>query len=79
MKKLKLVIYLVYCFEAGVFLTVAPWSRHWGANVFFDLLPGIRDLLLNAYVRGAVSGVGLLHLLLGATDLFNYRYTLEEM
>ena len=79
MKKLKLVIYLVYCFEAGIFLLVAPWSIHWERNIFLDVLPSLRSVFFSPWFRGAVSGLGLLHLILGFVDLLNYRVTLEEI
>ncbi|MFN7973808.1 MAG: hypothetical protein U0166_15915 [Acidobacteriota bacterium] len=79
MKKVKLVIYLVYCLEAGVFLLVAPWSARWEQNFFFSVAPSLRTFFLNPFVRGAISGLGILHLILGLVDLLNYRLTLEEI
>lgn len=79
LKKVKLIIYLVYCCEAGVFLLFAPWSPHWDTNLFFNVLPSLRDVLLSGWGRGAVSGLGLLHLMLFLADLINYRIILEDI
>ena len=49
-----------YFFEAGLLLLVVPWSAFWERNYFVTHLPVVREVLLNHFVRGAVSGVGLL-------------------
>ena len=58
-----------YLLEAGVLLIIAPWSPYfWDRNRFSDL-PVIAGLMASDYVRGAVSGVGVLTALAGARDL----------
>lgn len=61
--------FLVYCLEAGFFLLATPWFDAWGRTC--SLLPygGVRDLLLSTWVRAAISGFGLIHLVWGAHDL----------
>jgi hypothetical protein len=49
----------VYFVEAGLLLLVAPWSAFWERNYFVTLLPAGREVLLNHFVRGAISGIGL--------------------
>ena len=59
-----------YLLEAGVLLIIAPWSpSFWDRNRFGDL-PVIAGLMESDYVRGAVSGVGVLTALAGVRDLF---------
>lgn len=48
-----------YFVEAGLLLLVAPWSAFWERNYFVTHLPAGRDILLNHFVRGAISGIGL--------------------
>jgi hypothetical protein len=62
------VLYLFYCVEAGLFLLLAPWSLLW-IHGYYAQMPGLRPVLLNGYVRGGVSGLGLLVLAIGAVDL----------
>ena len=50
-------------------LIVAPWSTFWDRNFFAESLPVVHQLLASAYVRGAVSGIGLVTLLAGLADL----------
>jgi hypothetical protein len=48
-----------YFFEAGLLLLVVPWSAFWERNFFVTRLPTLGEVLLNHFVRGAISGVGL--------------------
>jgi hypothetical protein len=61
-------IYLFYLFEVGLFLLLVPWSPLWVANYFVAAFPWLRPICLSPFTRGAVSGLGLLHLLAGLID-----------
>ena len=65
------VLYLLYCVEAGIFLLLVPWSILW-THSYFAQMAALREVLLSGFVRGAVSGVGLLHLIVGATDFLAF-------
>ena len=54
--------------EIGLFLVFVPWSALWEHNVLLLYLP-LRPVLLNNFVRGAVSGLGLVDLCLGLGEL----------
>ena len=56
-------------FEMGVVLLVVPWSQFWERNYFAESAPLVRVLLTNGFVRGAISGLGVLNLLAGAMEL----------
>jgi hypothetical protein len=47
---------------------VAPWSAFWFRNVFAQY-PAVAHLLANVYVRGAVTGIGLMTALAGLAEL----------
>ena len=70
-------LYLIYCVEAGLFLGLAPWSVIW-AESYFVHLPALRDILLSGYVRGGVSAVGVLMIVIGARDFLAFCRTLRE-
>jgi hypothetical protein len=55
--------------EIGLLLVLIPWSRFWERNYFADLVPAIRFVMSNNYVRGAVSGLGLLNIWLALVEL----------
>jgi hypothetical protein len=58
----------------GVVLVFAPWlslfgTPLWESNWLLQLWPGARGVLLNAFTRGAVTGIGLVNLTLALRDL----------
>jgi hypothetical protein len=53
----------------GLVLVVAPWTSLWESNWLLQPYPALRGLLLNAFARGAVSGLGLVNVLLALHDL----------
>lgn len=56
-------------FEVGFVLLVVPWSPFWERNYFAESVPVVNALVTNGFVRGAVSGLGLLNLLAGIAEL----------
>lgn len=50
-------------------LLVMPWSEFWDRNYFADIVPGLGPLVRSDFVRGAVTGVGLLIVLAGLGEL----------
>ena len=55
--------------EVGLLLIVLPWSTFWERNYFGAIWPGLQPVLTNDFVRGAVSGLGVLNLLAGFSEL----------
>jgi hypothetical protein len=49
----------------------APWllPRVWENNLFFFYWPNLKAIFLNAYFRGAVSGIGFLNVLLAISEV----------
>ena len=66
---LLLIFFILYCFEAGLFLVIAPWNTAWDRVVVQLPLSSLRGLLLTPSFRGAISGFGLVHLVWGLHDL----------
>ena len=46
-----------------------PWSAFWERNYFAQAWPALQPLLTNNFVRGAVTGLGLVNLGAGFVDL----------
>jgi hypothetical protein len=59
----------VYFLEAGVLLLFVPWSGFWERNFFLEGWPALGAVLTNPYVRGAISGMGLVCLVAAAAEL----------
>lgn len=77
--RLFLVSLILFCLELGVFLLVLPWTSLWEHNYFLYRYPGLSPWLLNHYLRGALSGVGLVDIGLGAWYAAHFRPTLERL
>lgn len=60
---------IAYFLEVGLLLVLVPWSTFWHHNYFADTVPVLRAILQNNFVRGAVSGLGILNLCVGLADL----------
>ena len=58
----------------GLILVFAPWTalplvgNLWESNFFLQPHPVMRAVLLNAFTRGAVTGLGLVNVLLALLD-----------
>ena len=63
------VLFVLYCLEAGLFLVLAPWNGGWNRLAYHMPLELLRELFLTTGFRGAVSGFGLVHLVWGLHDL----------
>ena len=56
------IVFLLFCLEVGLVLLLLPWTLLWDNNYFFSLQPRHSALWLSNYLRGAVSGLGLVNL-----------------
>jgi len=50
-------------------LIVLPWSTFWERNYFGYAWPAVRPLLTNNFVRGAVTGLGIVNLVAAFAEL----------
>jgi len=62
-------LFILYCAEAGAFLILAPWKPVWDRTMMQIPFQVLRDLMLHPVLRGAMTGFGLVHIVLGAHDL----------
>ena len=54
--------------EAGLLLVIAPWTASWQHNYFAVRLVWLGTWMDNQFVRGAISGVGLVTTVAGLRD-----------
>ena len=72
MNRLLRALAVVLLFEMGALLLYLPWSSFWEQNYFFRHVPALMPVLLHPSIRGIVSGIGVLDILL-AFGFFNPR------
>jgi hypothetical protein len=68
-----LVIFVLFCLEVGIILTVLPWTRLWAENPLLLGHARLHDLLQQNFVRGLVSGLGLVDIWIGIAEAVRYR------
>lgn len=89
--KLSVIFYIILCLEIGIVLTVLPWwpqgmwgLSDWGNNYFLlyaaqKMGPGLQKVVASGWVRGAVSGVGLLNVGIAFWEIFNFNRTVAAL
>jgi hypothetical protein len=68
---------IAVCTAMGLFLLVFPWSTFWEANTYVLEVPAIQNYWSSPYLRGAVSGLGLVNLFFALVDLVRFRRFFE--
>ena len=53
----------------GTALVLAPWSPLWDSNWLLQMWPQARGIVLSGFTRGAVTGLGLVNLVLALRDV----------
>jgi len=74
--RLTSVLFILFCFELGLFLLIYPWTDGWSDNYFAYLLHGRMQsgwhaFWDNSYVRGGLSGIGIANLWIAVLEVFH--------
>jgi hypothetical protein len=89
--RLSVIFYIILCLEIGIVLAVLPWVPHgwlglsdWGNNYFLLLAAhktgyGLQRFVSSGWVRGAVSGLGVLNIAMGVWELIHFRKTVRAL
>jgi hypothetical protein len=74
LQRVSLFVLVLFCIYLGVLVTVLPWwTRVWDHNMFLAARPNLALLMHNGYVRGIISGLGLLDIWIGISEAIHYR------
>jgi hypothetical protein len=88
--RLTVIFYIILCLEAGIVLTFLPWVHpfglsDWGDNFFLVYaaqkmgLHGLQQVMASGWVRGAVTGLGLVNFMLAFWEIANFRRTVRAL
>ena len=90
--KLSVIFYIILCLEIGIVLTLLPWIPQgflglsdWGNNYFLLYAArktgfyGLQGVIASGWIRGAVTGLGLLNLGMAFWEIFNFKQTLHAL
>jgi len=61
--------FALYCLEAGLLFIVVPWTRVWTLSPLWQGNAFLAVWAMNPFVRGFVSGFGVVHLIIGLKDI----------
>ncbi len=75
MHRIWLVVFVLFCLEVGIVLMVGPWTRAWTENSLSTTYPAFHEFLMNGFVRGAITGLGLVDFWIGISHALSYRET----
>jgi hypothetical protein len=67
------ILLVAFCFEIGIFLVIFPWTPYWDTNYIGAMIPQWHQLWDNFYLRGAVSGLGVVNLYIAVLELYRLR------
>ena len=73
MQRLFLVSLVIICLWVGMVLAVLPWTAVWTDNSLVLGSPHLREVLSTGFVRGLVTGLGLIDLWIGISEAVRYR------
>jgi hypothetical protein len=89
--RLSVIFYIILSFEIGLILAVLPWVPHgwmglsdWANNYFLLVAArkagyGVQRVVGSGWVRGAVSGLGILNIGMGIWELINFRQSVHAL
>jgi hypothetical protein len=74
LQRLSLTVLVLFCFYIGVLMAVLPWSpRYWDQNGWLLAHPALESLLNRGSVRGIITGIGLIDIWIGISEILHYR------
>ncbi|MBZ5677396.1 MAG: hypothetical protein LAP61_24395 [Acidobacteriia bacterium] len=62
-------VFAIFTFEIGLFLTVFPWVDIWSLNYFSGWLPALENIWDEPYFRGAITGLGLVNIYVACAEV----------
>jgi hypothetical protein len=72
-RRVWLLVKVIFCLELGMLLAILPWMQIWNNNSFVANAAGLRAFLQNNFVRGIVTGLGLVDIWIGLSEAAQYR------
>ncbi len=76
-QKLWALLLVAFCMGIGFFLLIFPWTSFWESNYFGNLFAGMVPQWHlywdNLYVRGAVSGLGVVNFYISVLEVYRLR------
>jgi hypothetical protein len=75
--KITVIFYVLLSLMAGGLLIVLPWFDWGGLGDVFRDFAWVNSIMNSGWVRGAVTGLGVLNIFLAFTELANFNKSVE--
>ena len=72
-QRLLLVVEVAIAVWAGMLVMVLPWTRLWTENPLLAGWPTLKFVLDQNFIRGMISGIGLIDVWMGVSEAVHYR------
>ena len=73
LRRLERGVFVLVCMQLGLMLVVLPWYPVWNMNVLLANFPWARAIVQSYFVRGLVTGLGIVDIWLGISEAVHYR------
>jgi hypothetical protein len=73
LRRAGVLLFVFLCATLGVMLMIVPWRPEWSENRLLAPYPAMRALVASGFIRGVVSGLGLLNVWIGFWEALQYR------
>lgn len=88
--RLTVIFFITLCLLAGFVLVVFPWISvgrvgDWGDNQLLLFvsqklqLPALQNIVSSGWVRGAVTGLGVVNLIIGFWEIANFKQSVDKL
>jgi hypothetical protein len=73
LRRIGVLLFVFLCATIGVMLMIVPWRPEWSDNPLLMPYPVLRDVIGSGFMRGLVTGLGLLNVWVGFWEALRYR------
>ncbi len=89
-ERITVILFILLFFMAGIMLIILPWINigvvgDWGDNYLLAFvseqtgLPFIRQAVASGWVRGAITGLGVLNVFLAFWEIANFKRSVQML
>ncbi len=87
-ERLTVIFFIILCLLLGFYLIFSPWDAlfgPWGENYLLVFLsdktnlPGLRQTVASTWFRGAVTGLGVVNILIAIWEMFHFKQSVRML
>lgn len=87
-ERLTVIFFIILCLLLGFYLILSPWDAlfgPWGENYLLVFLsdkaglPGVRSAVASTWFRGAVTGLGLVNIMIAVWEMVHFKQSVKML